>query len=240
MLQVTRREFLSHSAAASAALTIAGGLGLGADDKKPGFTLPKLPYAYDALEPHIDAETMMIHHDKHHQAYVDNLNKALADQPNLLSLPVDKLMQQISTVPDKTRQAVINNGGGHANHTLFWEIMGPGAGGAPQGELAKAIDAAFGGFDKLQTQLGQAAATRFGSGWGWLIVDGGKLKILSSANQDSPLMKPGQTPILGLDVWEHAYYLKYRNKRPDYIKAWWNVVAWNKVAEKYEAAVKAG
>jgi Fe-Mn family superoxide dismutase len=238
MLHATRREFLSASAVTGAALTIGGGLGACAEDKKPGFTLPKLPYAYDALEPHIDAETMMIHHDKHHQAYVDNLNKALAGQPALLSLPIDQLMRQISSVPDKARQAVIYNGGGHANHTLFWEIMGPGAGGAPRGELATAIDAAFGSFDKFKAQLSQAAATRFGSGWGWLIVDGGKLKVMSSANQDSPLMKAGQTPILGLDVWEHAYYLKYRNKRPDYIKAWWNVVAWDKVADKYTAALK--
>jgi Fe-Mn family superoxide dismutase len=240
MLHVTRRQFLASSAVAGAALTIGGTSAILADDKKPGFSLPKLPYAYEALEPSIDAETMHIHHDKHHQAYVDNLNKALADQPALLALPIDQLMRQIATVPDKIRQAVINNGGGHANHTLFWEIMGPNAGGPPKGELAKAIDTAFGSFDKFQTQLSQAAATRFGSGWGWLIVDGGKLKVMSSANQDSPLMKPSQTPILGLDVWEHAYYLKYRNKRPDYIKAWWNVVAWDKVAEKYDAALKAG
>jgi Fe-Mn family superoxide dismutase len=228
---LTRRELLRAAGAGAAALALSPLTALA----QGGYTLPKLPYAFDALEPHIDAKTMEIHHDRHHQAYVDNLNKALAGNPDLMKMPIDELMRNIDKVPEKIRQAVINNGGGHANHTLFWEVMGPKKGGKPTADLAKAIDATFGSFDKFQEQLSQAALTRFGSGWGWLVVDKGKLAVISSANQDSPLMK-GQTPILGLDVWEHAYYLKYQNRRADYIKAWWNVVNWDNVAERYKKA----
>lgn len=236
MHHVTRRRFLHATGVGAAALVLAP-LARAASAPAVAFTLPKLPYAFDALEPHIDAETMEIHHDRHHQAYVDNLNKALASNADLLAMPIDDLMRNIDKVPMASRQAVINNGGGHANHSLFWEIMGPKAGGAPRGPLAEAINKAFDSFDKLQAGMTTAAMTRFGSGWSWLVVEGGALKVLSTANQDSPLMK-GQTPLLGLDVWEHAYYLKYRNKRADYVKAWWNVVNWDKVADRYAAAMK--
>jgi len=200
------------------------------------FTLPTLPYAANALEPSIDAMTMEIHHGRHHKAYVDNANKALEGQSALASKPVEQLLREISQVPEKIRQAVTNNGGGHANHTMFWEIMGPKAGGKPSGPLADDIAKTFGDFAAFQAQIKQAG--RFGSGWAWLVLADGKLQILSTANQDSPLMN-GQTPILGVDVWEHAYYLKYQNKRPDYIDAWWNVVNWNAVAKRYSEA-KAG
>jgi Fe-Mn family superoxide dismutase len=202
------------------------------------FTLPPLPYPTNALEPYIDAQTMEIHHDRHHKAYVDNLNKALEGQAALASKTIDKLLREINQVPENIRQAVINNGGGHANHTMFWEIMGPGAGGKPSGPLADDINKTFGDFSSFQTQLKQAGVARFGSGWAWLVLEGGKLAIISTPNQDSPLMK-GQYPILGVDVWEHAYYLKYQNKRPDYIDAWWNTVNWNAVAKRYSEA-KAG
>ncbi len=202
------------------------------------FTLPNLPYAPDALEPSIDKMTMEIHHGRHHKAYVDNLNKATADQPNLQSLPVEQLLRQINTVPQNIRQAVINNGGGHANHSMFWVIMGPGAGGKPSGPLADAIKATFGDFAAFQTKLKEAASGRFGSGWGWLVYADGKLQVVSTPNQDSPYMN-NQVPVLGIDVWEHAYYLKYQNKRADYIDAWWNVVNWNAVAERFTKA-KAG
>ncbi len=198
-------------------------------------TLPPLPYPTNALEPSIDGLTMEIHHDRHHKAYVDNLNKALADHPDLLSKPVIEILRNISTVPQNIKQAVINNGGGHANHTMFWEIMGPGAGGKPSGPLADDINRAFGDFAAFQTQLKQAAVTRFGSGWAWLVLADGKLQIVSTPNQDSPYMN-NQTPIVGIDVWEHAYYLKYQNKRPDYVDAWWNVVNWNAVAKRYTEA----
>jgi superoxide dismutase, Fe-Mn family len=234
MLQLNRRELLRTAAAGAAAVMLAP-LGVRADEQKMGFTVPKLPYDYDALEPSIDAETMKIHHDFHHKAYVDNLNKALAGQGDLLSKPVVDILKDISSVPEPIRQAVVNNGGGHANHTLFWEVMGPKAGGQPTGELAKAIDDTFGGFGKLTASMSDAAVKRFGSGWSWLVLADGKLAVYSTANQDSPYMK-GHTPILGLDVWEHAYYLKYRNKRPDYVKAWWNVVNWDAVAKNYEKA----
>jgi Fe-Mn family superoxide dismutase len=168
---------------------------------------------------------------------VDNLNKALAGNDELLGKPIDEILRNLKDVPEKIRAAVRNNGGGHANHSMFWEIMGPKKGGKPNGDLAKAIDDAFGSFDKFQQELSQTAISRFGSGWGWLVVDQGKLKVLSTGNQDSPLSK-GQTPILGIDVWEHAYYLKYQNKRPDYVKAWWNVANWDNVAERYKAAAK--
>lgn len=204
------------------------------------YSLPSLPYAYDALEPHIDARTMEIHHSKHHQAYITKVNDAISGTP-LESKSVEDLIADLSAVPDDKRGAVRNNGGGHANHSLFWTIMGPGKGGSPSGELASAIDSAFGSFDKFKEQFANAAATRFGSGWAWLVVDGGKLVVGSTANQDSPLMGAavagiGGTPILGLDVWEHAYYLNYQNRRPDYIGAFWNVVDWDKVAERYTAA----
>ena len=197
----------------------------------PEFTLPPLPYAYDALAPHISQETMELHHDKHHQAYVTNLNAALKDQSPLDGQSIEQILKNIQSVPEGVRQAVINNGGGHANHTLFWEIMGPGGGGAPSGAVADAINAAFGGLEQLQTAVNEAGAKRFGSGWAWLVKEGGALKVISTANQDSPLMN-GQTPILGVDVWEHAYYVDYRNRRPDYLKAWWNTVNWNAVAER--------
>jgi len=202
------------------------------------FTLPSLPYATNALEPFIDTMTMEIHQGRHHKAYVDNLNKALEGQAALQSKSIAQLLREISQVPDSIRQAVINNGGGHANHAMFWEIMGPGAGGKPSGLLADDINAAFGDFASFQTQLKQAGVTRFGSGWAWLVLADGKLKVLSSANQDSPYMT-GQAPIMGVDVWEHAYYLKYQNKRPDYLDAWWNVVNWKAIGERYSKA-KAG
>jgi Fe-Mn family superoxide dismutase len=196
------------------------------------FTLPPLPYAHDALEPHIDAKTMEIHHTKHHQAYVNNLNAAIEKAPELQGKSLDDLMRGINTVPEAVRTAVRNNGGGHWNHSMFWEIMGPGAGGEPRGALGDAITSAFGDFSKFKEQFAAAAAGRFGSGWAWLINDGGKLSITSTPNQDNPLME-GKTAILGLDVWEHAYYLKYQNKRPDYVAAWWNVVNWANVAKRF-------
>ena len=197
--------------------------------------LPKLPYAFDALEPHIDARTMEIHHGKHHQAYVDNLNKALAQAPELAAKPVDDLLRGFAAVPDAIKGAVRNHGGGHANHSLFWDVMGPGGGGAPTGDLGQAIDAAFGGLGALQEKLNAAAMGQFGSGWGWLVVADGKLEVIARPNQDSPLAE-GKTPILGVDVWEHAYYLNYQNRRADYLKAWWNVVRWDKVAARFAAA----
>jgi len=201
----------------------------------PEFQLPPLPYPYEALEPHIDTQTMQIHHDKHHAAYVNNLNVALKEHPDLQSKSIEDLLRGINSVPEAIRTAVRNNGGGHANHTMFWEIMGPGGGGAPSGALADAINAAFGGFDQLKAAINDAGAKRFGSGWSWLVKDGGQLKVLSSANQDSPYME-GQIPILGVDVWEHAYYLKYQNRRPDYLAAWWNTVNWNAAAKRFDQA----
>jgi len=197
--------------------------------------LPTLPYAYDALEPHIDARTMEIHHTKHHQAYITNLNAALDKAPELKQKSLEDLLRGIQQVPEAIRTAVRNHGGGHANHTLFWQVMAPKAGGQPAGRLGEAIGATFGGFDKFTEQFGAAAASRFGSGWAWLVVKDGALAVESTANQDSPLME-GKTPILGLDVWEHAYYLHYQNRRPDYIAAWWNVVNWDEVARRFDAA----
>lgn len=198
--------------------------------------LPALPYAYNALEPHIDAQTMEIHHGKHHAAYVNNLNAALEGHPDLQSKSLEELLQNLDSVPESIRTAVRNNGGGHANHSLFWEIMKPGGANAPSGDLAAAIDEAFGSFDAFKEAFAKAAATRFGSGWAWLVVTkDGKLAVTSTPNQDTPIMD-GDTPILGLDVWEHAYYLKYQNRRPDYIAAWWNVVNWDEVAARYQAA----
>ena len=199
------------------------------------YTLPDLSYAYDALEPHIDARTMEIHHTKHHNGYVTKVNAALEGHADLAAKSIEDLMGDLTSVPEDIRGAVQNNGGGHANHALFWSVIGPGAGGAPSGELAEAIDAAFGSFDEFKSQFASAAATRFGSGWAWLSVDGGKLVVESTANQDTPLSS-GRTPILGLDVWEHAYYLNYQNRRPDYVAAFWNVVNWTAVAERYAAA----
>jgi Fe-Mn family superoxide dismutase len=199
------------------------------------FELPKLPYAYNALEPHIDARTMEIHHTKHHQAYINNLNKALEGQADLQNKSLEDLLKNISSVPENIRTAVQNNGGGHHNHSLFWEIMGPGKGGEPTGDLANAINSAFGSFSGFKEKFAAAATGRFGSGWAWLVSDHGKLDIISTANQDSPLMQ-GKTPLLGLDVWEHAYYLNYQNRRPDYITAWWNVVNWDEVARRYAAS----
>ena len=199
------------------------------------FTLPELPYAYDALEPHIDARTMEIHHSKHHQAYINNVNAAIEGNADLASKTVEDLVSDLSAVPDAIRGAVRNNGGGHANHSLFWSVMGPGGGGAPSGDLAAAIDAELGGFDAFKEAFSAAAKTRFGSGWAWLSVDDGKLVVESTPNQDTPLSE-GRTPILGLDVWEHAYYLNYQNRRPDYVAAFFNVINWDAVAERYAAA----
>jgi Fe-Mn family superoxide dismutase len=200
----------------------------------PEFTLPPLPYEYGALEPTIDTQTMQIHHDKHHAAYVNNLNAAVKDHPNLPG-SIEELLRGINSVPEAIRTAVRNNGGGHTNHTMFWEIMKPGGSKQPTGALADAIQTTFSGVDALKLQVNDAGVKRFGSGWSWLVVAGGKLQVLSTANQDSPLME-GQIPILGVDVWEHAYYLKYQNRRPDYLTAWWNVVNWDEVAKRYAAA----
>jgi superoxide dismutase, Fe-Mn family len=197
------------------------------------FELPALPYAPNALEPHVDARTMEIHHGKHHKAYTDNLNKALEGQADLQGKSVEWLMQNLNSLPEGVRNAVRNNGGGYLNHNLFWHIMGPNAEGMPSGDLAAAIDAAFGSFDNFKSQFKTAATGRFGSGWAWLVVEpGGGLSVTSTPNQDTPVME-GKTPILGLDVWEHAYYLNYQNRRPDYVDAWWNVVNWANVAELY-------
>lgn len=200
-------------------------------------TLPALAYAYDALEPHIDAPTMEIHHSRHHQTYINNLNAALADHPELAALPVEALLARFDSLPVQVQGAVRNHGGGHANHSLFWQVMSPQGGGEPAGELAAAIERDLGGFEAFKQAFTQAALSRFGSGWAWLVVDGrSKLQVVSSANQDSPL-QDGLVPILGLDVWEHAYYLKYQNKRPDYIAAFYKVIDWNEVARRYAEAL---
>jgi superoxide dismutase, Fe-Mn family len=198
------------------------------------YEVPALPYGYDALEPTIDQETMQLHHDKHHQAYVDKANGALEGTP-LADKPIEEVIADLSQVPEDKRGAVRNNGGGHLNHSLFWESMKPGGGGEPSGDLGDAISAKFGSFDAFKEQFEAAGANQFGSGWAWLVLDGGELAITSTANQDNPV-SDGQTPLLGNDVWEHAYYLSYRNRRPEYLKAWWNVVDWDKVAERYTAA----
>jgi Fe-Mn family superoxide dismutase len=200
------------------------------------FELPPLPYDYNALEPSIDEETMRIHHDKHHGAYVTNLNKAVAGT-EFENMSIEELVQNLDKVPEDKRTAVRNNGGGHINHSMFWVIMGPNGGGQPTGALADAINKQFGSFDAFKEQVNQAGATRFGSGWAWLVVDpSGKLSVLSTPNQDNPLMDGKGTPILGVDVWEHAYYLKYQNKRPDYLNAWWKTVNWGAVADRYQKA----
>jgi Fe-Mn family superoxide dismutase len=199
------------------------------------FSLPALPYPSDALEAAIDKTTMEIHHGKHHKAYVDNLNAALQGHDALAAKPIEQLLKEINGVPEAIRQKVINNGGGHANHVLFWEIMAPNAGGEPSGELGEAIKSTFGDFAGFKAKIKEAGLGRFGSGWAWLVVHGGKLAIEHTANQDSPLMT-GKTPILGVDVWEHAYYLRYQNRRADYLDAWWNVVNWMAVADKFAKA----
>ena len=199
------------------------------------FALPPLPYDFAALEPHIDAKTMEIHHGKHHQTYVNNLNAAIEKAPELASKSLDDLMRGVNKVPEAVRTAVRNNGGGHWNHSMFWQIMAPKAGGEPGGNLGAAIKTAFGDFAKFRDQFGAAGVGRFGSGWAWLINTGGKLSIASTPNQDNPLME-GQKAIMGLDVWEHAYYLKYQNRRPDYIQAWWNVVNWKEIEKRFSTA----
>jgi superoxide dismutase, Fe-Mn family len=198
-------------------------------------TLPALPYDFAALEPHIDAQTMQIHHGKHHQAYVTNLNAALDKHPELHDKSLDDVLKGLASVPEGIRTAVRNNGGGHWNHSMFWKLMGPNAGGAPSGAVANGIDAAFGGFDKFKEQFQAAGMGRFGSGWAWLVDNGGKLEITSTPNQDNPLMdgKKAGDVLLGVDVWEHAYYLKYQNRRPDYLNAWWNVVSWREVEKRF-------
>jgi Fe-Mn family superoxide dismutase len=195
-------------------------------------TLPPLPYAANALEPHIDAQTMEIHHGKHHNAYVTNLNAALEKAPELANKPLEELLKNLNAVPEAIRTAVRNNGGGHWNHSQFWKTMAPNGGGAPSGKLADAINSAFGDFEKFKEQFNAAGVGRFGSGWVWLVNEGGKLAITSSPNQDNPLMDGKSAPLLGNDVWEHAYYLKYQNRRPDYLKAWWNTVSWSEVAKR--------
>ncbi|HAV15559.1 MAG TPA: superoxide dismutase [Candidatus Pacebacteria bacterium] len=201
-------------------------------------TLPKLSYAYNALEPHIDAQTMEIHHTKHHQAYIDKLNAALESAPELQNKPIEELLKDLNTVPEAIRTAVRNHGGGHYNHSMFWTIMGPGKGDVPVGTLAEAITKTFGGFDQFKEKFAAEAGGRFGSGWAWLVADAvGTLAIMSTANQDNPLSE-GKFPVLGLDVWEHAYYLKYQNKRPDYVTAWWNVVDWQAVEARYVSMKK--
>jgi len=201
------------------------------------YTLPPLPYSFDALEPYIDAKTMEIHHDKHHNAYVTNVNKALESAPDLAKLSIEELCAQIGKVPEAIRTAVRNNGGGHLNHSMFWKLMKKGGGGEPSGDLGGAINTAFGSFADFKTKFAAAGTGRFGSGWAWLLIRDGKLVVESTANQDNPIMDGGK-PVLGLDVWEHAYYLKYQNRRPDYIEAWWSVVDWAQAADNYSAAKK--
>ena len=196
------------------------------------FELPALPYAFNALEPHIDEQTMMIHHDRHHATYVNNLNAAIEGHSELSSHSIEELVSKIESVPENIRTAVRNNGGGHANHSLFWTIISPNGGGEPTGAVAEAINEAFGSYETFKEEFAKAATTRFGSGWAWLVIDNGKLAVTSTANQDNPLME-GKTPILGLDVWEHPYYLKYQNKRPDYINAFFNVINWDEVNRRY-------
>ena len=206
------------------------------------YELPPLTYANNALEPHVDARTMEIHHDKHHQAYITNANNALKDHPDLAAKPVNELIADLASVPEAIRTALRNNAGGHANHTFFWTIMGPNAGGEPKGKLAEAINTKFGSFDAFKEAFEKAGATRFGSGWAWLVVNNGQLEVVSTANQDSPLMGKAVagvegTPVIGCDVWEHAYYLNYQNRRPDYLKAWWNTVNWDQAEKNYLAAL---
>jgi len=235
---MTRRDVLKTLGASAALIGLGNFSGkLSAAEPAPPalFVLPKLPYAYDALEPHIDARTMEIHYTKHHQAYVTNANKALEKYPELLALGGAGLLAKLDAVPEAIRQAVRNNVGGHVNHSFFWELLSPHAGGEPKGELAVAIQKTFGGFDVFRTQFAEAAMKRFGSGWAWLVVANGKLSVKSTANQDSPL-SDGDVPVIGLDVWEHAYYLKYQNRRTEYVAAFWNVVNWDQAEASYHRA----
>ena len=244
---VTRRTALKTLGAGAAWLglaTMTTHRGVAASTSAAGrtaqpFELPKLPYAYDALEPHIDARTMEIHHTKHHQAYITNANKALAEHADLGSLSAEEIVRDLSRVPEAVRTTLRNNVGGHVNHALFWTVLSPRGGRAPGGELARAIERGFGGFEAFKTQLNDAAGKRFGSGWAWLVAKGGQLAIVSTANQDSPL-SDGATPLFGVDVWEHAYYLKYQNRRADYLAAMWNVVNWDQVAANFADAGKRG
>ncbi|HUD45197.1 MAG TPA: superoxide dismutase [Candidatus Baltobacteraceae bacterium] len=233
---MTRRQVLKTTVLASVAYAAAWPLRIAnAQPASPAggpYTLPALPYPFDALEPHIDAQTMQIHHDKHHAAYVANLNKAVAEYPDLGQKPVEDLLKDLGAIPEKIRTAVRNQGGGHYNHSMFWQMMTKNAGGEPSGELSKAIDKAFGSFAAFKTQFTKAAVGQFGSGWAWLVSDGGNLKITSSGNQDSPVSE-GKQPLLGVDVWEHAYYLKYQNRRPEYVAAWFNVINWDYVTQRY-------
>lgn len=232
----TRRDFL-HTLSAGMALAV-GGSALSAQAKDP-FSLPALPYTVDALEPHIDAQTMTIHHGKHHAAYVTNLNTAVKSQPSLAGKSLEDLLGNLNAVPEAVRTAVRNNGGGHANHSLFWQIMKKNGGGQPKGELLSAIEKKFGTFDKFKTELNGAGTRQFGSGWAWLSVDKSRQLVLSATpNQDNPWMV-GQTPVVGVDVWEHAYYLRYQNRRADYLAAWWNTLDWDAIAARYAAAIKA-
>ncbi len=230
---MTRREALKATALVAAAASLnPTGVALGQAPAAGPYVVPPLPYAFDALEPHIDVRTMEIHHDKHHAAYVTNLNKAVADFPDLGKKPVEDLLKDLNSVPEKIRTAVRNQGGGHYNHTLFWQMMKKGGGGEPKGELAKAMEKSFGGYSGFKDKFTEAATKTFGSGWAWLVMDGKDVKIESAPNQDTPLSS-GKQPLLGIDVWEHAYYLKYQNRRPEYIAAWFNVINWDFVAERY-------
>lgn len=241
---VSRRDVLKTLGAAALLVGSAGGSLAGAATPSPSaagetaqpFTLPKLPYAYDALEPHIDARTMEIHHTKHHQAYITNANKALAAEPGLLALSGEALVSRLERVPEPLRATLRNNVGGHLNHAFFWESLAPESGGVPAGALANEINSTFGSFEQFKTAFADAAAKRFGSGWAWLVVAGGKLSVNSTPNQDSPLMA-GERPLLGLDVWEHAYYLNYQNRRADYVAAFWKIVDWTVIERRFSAAV---
>jgi Fe-Mn family superoxide dismutase len=231
-MSLNRRDLISSVGVASAAAMLAStSQTASAAEAK----LPELDYAKDALEPHIDAQTMEIHHGKHHQAYINNLNKALADHPQLQSKPIEELLANLDSVPESIRTTVRNNGGGHLNHTLFWKMMAPNGGNQDRGQVGKAIDSTFGGFEKFQQAFAAAAAGQFGSGWAWLVASNGKLEIMATANQDTPVSK-GMSPLLGVDVWEHAYYLKYQNLRANYVTAWWNVVNWSFVNELFAKA----
>jgi len=234
---ISRREVIHRTLLAGAACALVRPSFTFAADAPAAdpFTLPALPYALDALEPSIDARTMEIHHGKHHAAYVSNLNKAIAGVPELAGKPIEEILRRLDAVPESIRTTVRNNGGGHYNHSLFWQSMKKGGGGAPKGALAKAIDARFGSYDKLREELAKAATTVFGSGWAWLTLDGGQLRIEQTANQDTPLSS-GRVPLLGIDVWEHAYYLKYQNRRADYVAAFFNVIDWDFVGSRYPQA----
>ena len=232
-LHVDRRQFITRTLAATAA----AGVVLSAKQvfAADAYTLPALPYGYDALEPYIDSTTMTIHHTKHHQAYITKLNAAVANQSDLAQMKVEDLLRKLDKLPAEIKTAVQNQGGGHANHSLFWTVLGPNKGGNPSGDLARAIESTFGSMDNFKTKFSDAATARFGSGWAWLVKGGDVLEVISTPNQDSPLSQ-GKTPILGLDVWEHAYYLKYQNRRPEYVAAFWNIVDWEEVGKRFKTA----